>query len=67
MDNLVRLELTLQFRPAEAAELQSVAQELEAALLPEKWEALVALCRAVVRQTEELQPHYGGVSLLDRK
>lgn len=57
MGNLVRLELTLQYRPADKAELQSVVSELEAALPPEKWAAFQALCRAVVNQGEAFLPY----------
>lgn len=48
-----RLELTLQFDPKDQEALATVAQELEAGLPPEQWEALLALSRALIRQTEQ--------------
>ena len=53
----VRIELTLQLDPKDVTELRQVATELEAGLSAEKWECLVALSRAVVRQVESLSTH----------
>lgn len=55
-----RVELTIQLDPSEPDQIAQVCQELEAALPPEKWEALLCLARGLVAQADSVSVHLPG-------